>query len=71
MASATERANQEEDLRKAWVQKVQELIREAGLPLSKFAANSADPAGIWDACAGSRRAITIRQHCRKWQKVRD
>ena len=71
MEELTDRQRAEEDLRLTWVRKLANLIEEADLPLRQYAKEAQDKEGIMNTCAGNRRARTIRQHCRKWMKIRD
>ena len=65
-----ERQKAEEQLRLVWVQKTFQIIKEARLHLSKYVEEAQGAEGLASTCTGSKRARTIRQHCRKWLKVR-
>ena len=54
-----------------WASALVSFIQEANLPLCKIAESTTSPAQVLVKAVGSRRAKTLRNRVRAWQKVRD
>ena len=58
----------EESETKRWAMALGTIITEADLPARKIAEATSDPCGTWLRLCGSRRARTLRQGVRSWEK---
>ena len=69
-AGPTARADAEEAERRRRVERVAEIVREAGLPMVALADATRDPVRTMAQAAQGRRVKTIRKRVRTWGKAR-
>ena len=54
---------------KRWALSIAAMVKQAGLPATQVAEQTADPQSTWMRLCGNRRARTLRQTARTWVKV--